>query len=75
MSDNVTMFPGETTRKRPPDQILDEAQRAGLETVVVIGRDANGGLWALSSDPDLAQVNLLIDHAKTCYISRLGPAF
>ena len=70
----VALFPGETNLKRSAGQVLDAASDAGLTSVVVVGMTSDGRLWAYSSDPNVAEVNLLLDRAKVGYLDRLDRA-
>jgi hypothetical protein len=68
---DVIPFITTTDKPRPAGLILAEAARQMLREVVVIGRDADGKLWALSSDPHIGNVFVLLEQAKAGYLDRL----
>lgn len=70
MNDNVVRLPVDTTLDIPVERVLEGALGAELESVIIIGRDANGDLYLASSKsykPDLlwdveaAKQNIIAD--------------
>lgn len=54
-NDNIIFFPGETRLAIPASQLLEAALRQPLESVVVIGLDAEGrvhGWWSHATDAE-----------------------
>jgi hypothetical protein len=65
MSDaKVIRFPGITRLDLPPEQVLDAAREAGLESAVIIGFTKEGEEYFASSLADGADVLWLIERAK-----------
>jgi hypothetical protein len=64
MSADVVTFPGITTLDIPPERILDQAQKAGLTEVVVLGYDKDGEEYFSSSIADGAEVIWLLERLK-----------
>lgn len=62
--DNVVPWGGITKLDTDPARILDAAAAAGLQRVVIIGYDAEGGEYFASSYADGAQVIWHLERAK-----------
>ncbi len=60
MADNVVDFPGITRLDLPVEKILGRALEAGLDSVVVVGRDADGDFYGACSSADSAEVHYLL---------------
>ncbi len=71
MSDNVLEFTGITTVDIPPTKILAKAAGAKLKDVVVVGHDADGGLYFASSSADGGDVLWLFERAKLFLLGAL----
>jgi hypothetical protein len=59
VSAEIINFPGLTKADLPVDSILDGARSAELDVVLVLGRDADGNLYAAGSTGDRA-TNVLL---------------
>jgi hypothetical protein len=71
MSDEkVILFPGETTLDIPPDRVLDGAL-GKLDTVLVIGKDLDGGLYLAASTNNGGELFLLIERCKAEMVRRI----
>lgn len=60
----VLNFPGKTRLDIPVSKVLANASAKGATDVVVLGWDRDGDLFVMSSSPDAAEVNYLLDQAK-----------
>lgn len=60
----VAGFGGLTKLDVPVDKVLDGAASATLEAVFVLGRDADGTLYAASSVADMGDVLIMIEEWK-----------
>ena len=64
MSAKVIDFPGTTTLDSDPARVIERAQEAGLEGVVILGYDADGDEYFASSYADGGEVLWLLERAK-----------
>lgn len=64
MTDKVIDFNGITYGDIPPDTILEAAKGAGLDTVIIIGKNADNDLYIASSTGEYPLINWLLDLAK-----------
>lgn len=62
----------ETSLPIPSERLLRAAIAADVRDVVILGYDAAGNLYFASSDPDIAQVNWLLDLAKQRLLELYG---
>lgn len=60
----ILQFRGDTVLPINPENVLDGAKGRDLQTVVVLGRAADGQLYFASSHSDLAEVLLLLKRAE-----------
>ncbi len=65
----VLQFEGETTLDIPPDRILSGAIESKLESVIVIGENANGFYFA-SSTADIPSILFSIEMFKRDLLER-----
>lgn len=61
---NIVVLPVVTRLDIPAGRVLDSALKAGLETAVVIGYDADGEFWFGSNKADGGNVLWLLEKAK-----------
>lgn len=59
MNDNVVQFPGATTMDVPVQKVLEEAIKADLEDVVVMGWTKDGQEFFSGSSSDIRTVQFL----------------
>lgn len=64
MTDNVIIFNGITRHDLPVERLIDRAQEAELESVVIIGWTPEGELYFASSKADGPNVLWLLEKAK-----------
>jgi len=64
MTDNVIDLPVVTSLPIAADKILRQAIEDGLETVIVIGQNAEGEFYLNTSDPSPAKNLWLIENVK-----------
>lgn len=69
MTDNLRIFPGETTLNFEPNVILDGAKRANLSEVVIVGMDQDGAFYFASNIAAGPGVLWLLELAKTRLIA------
>ena len=62
--DNIVKFPGTTMFGIEPDEVLNGALDASLESAVVLGYGKDGGLYFATSIGDEAQILLLLEKSK-----------
>lgn len=68
-ADNVVVLDMETTLDLPPERILNAAIKADLETVLVIGWDKEGDLYAAGSTAKIGDILLLLERTKQVVLS------
>lgn len=66
---DVVKWGGVTRLHGDPNESLKDAQQVALETVVVIGRTTDRGLYFCSSTPDGGDVLWLMEDAKRALLS------
>ncbi len=64
MSDNVVEFGRPTYAELDPQLVLEAAAKAKLDTVVVMGYDADGNAYFASSTPEGPQILWLLECLK-----------
>lgn len=62
--DNVVFLNGGTEDDIPTDRVLQAAIERNLESVIVLGYDADGDLYMAYSTGDVSKINLLLDLTK-----------
>lgn len=63
-NDNVVRLPCLTTHDIPVERVLSSAQEAGLSSVLVLGYDDDGQLYAASSTSDIGLTLLSMEQLK-----------
>lgn len=71
MSEVVTL-PVITRLDSKPERVLNKAIEVGLESAIVIGWDKSGAFYFASSEANGANVNWLMDVAKTKILANGG---
>lgn len=64
MDDNIVYLDVETTLDIPPQNVIDGASKAELETVVVVGVQEDGSLYLASSTGHNGEIMWLFECAK-----------
>lgn len=70
--ENVTVADVATSHELEVNRVLQSAYDNKLSQVLVLGYREDGEFWILASDPDIAEVNLLCDLAKTYFMQVLN---
>ena len=68
MSDNVVRLGIQTTAPHTPDYILEAAKGNNFQDVIVIGMEADGGLWLSASTSDAERMVFLLERAKQMFM-------
>lgn len=71
MADNVIPLNCVTRLNLPPERVLEAALEEGLEEVVLVGYDKDGGFYFAASKADGGSVLWLLELAKT-KLMRIG---
>lgn len=66
--ENVHVLDVSTTQPFPPERVLQMAYEADLLDVLVVGRDKEGEIWAVCSEPNVGAANLLCDLGKQYFL-------
>ena len=62
--DKVVDFPGITRLDLPPNKVMANAMKAGLESAIIIGENEDGDLIFFLSQADAADALWLLEKAK-----------
>jgi len=70
MADNLVHLRMKTKHDIPPERVLNGALKADLESVVVIGYDADGNEYFAGSQGDMAESLWLVERFKHFLLSQ-----
>ena len=66
---DIINFNGTTTNDIPSGQVLEEAKKAGVTCVIVLGYDVNGNEYFASSSANADELLWLLERAKRQLLS------